>query len=237
MEKLKVIYLEDDVVDQMLFERCCQKVPQLQILEVCQSLSQSIKALERHSPDLIISDNFLGPDSAENILPLINKTPLVILSGSKLIHSTIETDPKFIGYFMKPLKVGDLEKIIALWHVFSMDTNWTRFPSNEMLHRLAKGKQEVVNRIVSIYLSELHQENEIIRNYCGPQDNLTCVATLHKAKAKFKFFEMFDYYHVADYLEIEIREGIGAQRNHKALLYKIQQAMELLLEHMSSILN
>ncbi len=92
---MHILYIEDDLVDQMMFKRLCKGVAQemeisFQIIDSLESLKK-LEDLEKY--DLIFSDIFLPDGNINSILELLAGREIIILSG--------ETSPEFLDTFVK----------------------------------------------------------------------------------------------------------------------------------------
>lgn len=89
---MHILYIEDDLVDQMMFKRLCKEIE----VDVSYQITNSIEELKElasgESFDLIFSDIFLPDGDINNVLELLKGQEVIIVSG--------ETSPEFLKTFI-----------------------------------------------------------------------------------------------------------------------------------------
>ena len=161
---MKILYIEDDQIDQMGFRRLC-KLVDAEIDFVMVDSLESLKKLESLDAfDLIFSDMFLGDGDINGVLEVLGGIQPYILSG--------EVDPNFIqdfvkapfkAVFEKPLSKGNLEKLIG--HKSEKEEEEVEEIREEdytaiklaNLHRLSKGSNKEMIELMDIALDLLPQ--------------------------------------------------------------------------------
>src|SRR5210317_1004282 len=79
--RYKILFIEDDKLDQMAFERFI-KIEKLPYdFTAASSVSQAQSILAREDFDIIVSDYSLGDGTALNILDLTKDIPVIIVTG------------------------------------------------------------------------------------------------------------------------------------------------------------
>src|SRR3990172_7561222 len=81
MEKTRVLLIEDDASDQLIFKRLVsdRRLPYEYV--VADSLSEAKKLLQAEAFDIVIADYMLGDGTALDILKLELDTPVIIITG------------------------------------------------------------------------------------------------------------------------------------------------------------
>ena len=84
MNRIKILLIEDDKIDQMAFNRLVKKENLAYEYQVVNSIESAKKTLDYESFELVISDFFLGDGNAFDILEqiLATNTPVIIATGS-----------------------------------------------------------------------------------------------------------------------------------------------------------
>jgi len=89
---MHVLYIEDDLVDQMMFKRLCKEID----LDISYKITNSIEELKKLAKgetfELIFSDIFLPDGDINNVLELLEGQEVIIVSG--------ETSPEFLETFI-----------------------------------------------------------------------------------------------------------------------------------------
>ncbi len=78
---LNLLYIEDDIIDQTYFSRLLEHVPSC-VCKIVASVAVAKKVLATQTFDIIITDNMLGDGTAADILPFINGTPTILVTGT-----------------------------------------------------------------------------------------------------------------------------------------------------------
>ncbi|MEL6253333.1 MAG: response regulator [Bacteroidota bacterium] len=161
---MKILYIEDDPIDQMSFKRLCKKMDSEIVYQIVDSLDDLKKQNELDSFDLIFSDMFLRDGDINDVLEILGEQQPYILSG--------ETDPKFIqdfvknpfkGVFEKPMTKGILEEVMGLnLKEEAEETEEVRredYTAIKLanLHRLSKGSNQEMIELMDIALDLLPQ--------------------------------------------------------------------------------
>lgn len=80
--KYKILFIEDDKLDQAAFERLVKEQELPYDYTIAGSVSQARKILLSERFDIIISDYLLGDGTAFDILHLVKDTPIVVVTGT-----------------------------------------------------------------------------------------------------------------------------------------------------------
>ncbi|RLC50853.1 MAG: hypothetical protein DRZ79_03740 [Candidatus Cloacimonadota bacterium] len=81
MEKIKVLLVEDDLVDQMAFKRLVKEEKLPYDYKIAGSASAAIKILQEEKFDIVITDYNLGDGTAFDIFDYIIDTPFIFITG------------------------------------------------------------------------------------------------------------------------------------------------------------
>lgn len=104
---MRILYIEDDIIDQMAFKRFAEK-KEID-LTIAKSKTEAISILENNSFEFIFSDYYLGDGTAQEILQLLNNQRIGIFADeNKCIDVNQSND---IVYFNKPLTESQFETI------------------------------------------------------------------------------------------------------------------------------
>ena len=109
---MKLLYVEDDTVDQMAFSRLSRGVSDLHF-DLATSIDEAFALIESNQYDLILSDFYLGRDTAMDLFDRILHIPVILLSGGDEIRPMQGKGfPNYIGSLVKPLKLEELQAIM-----------------------------------------------------------------------------------------------------------------------------
>ncbi|MEO1050552.1 MAG: PAS domain S-box protein [Bacteroidota bacterium] len=78
-----VLYIEDDEVDQMAFRRMAKDHTHIfSEYTIANSAEGAIELLQQQHYDVIVTDYNLGDDTAFEVLPSVNETPVIFITGA-----------------------------------------------------------------------------------------------------------------------------------------------------------
>ena len=105
---MNILYIEDDLVDQMTFQRHLQRIdPSIQVRFV-----QNVQELEEvHAWDqyeMIFTDFFLGGIEACDFIERVNHPHIFLVSGFSLPQLMDKCSGQFTGILPKPIQLDDL---------------------------------------------------------------------------------------------------------------------------------
>lgn len=78
---LRVLFVEDDDIDQLAFRRVVEQHKLGYLYKVASTLSEALDWLQTESFDIVLADYHLGSDSAFALLEVVGNIPLIILTG------------------------------------------------------------------------------------------------------------------------------------------------------------
>jgi len=117
MPKNRIMIIEDEVLIGMALRAELRHLG-YDICQIYASGEEALANIGREKPDIILLDMSLegelsGLETGRRIKDAF-QTPLIFLTGypdNKLMHEAQTLEP--IGYFVKPVRIGDLQKTIA----------------------------------------------------------------------------------------------------------------------------
>ena len=125
---MQVLYIEDDLIDQMTLQRLAAK-RDIKIT-IANSVSKAKEIIQHESFDLIITDFYLGDGTAEDILPLFKQQTIVVITESDIDVWHHESNTLFKT--SKPLQdnifdVGSLDILLDLTYFHALTDNDIQF--------------------------------------------------------------------------------------------------------------
>ncbi|MBN1271970.1 MAG: response regulator [Candidatus Aminicenantes bacterium] len=82
-QKIKILLVEDDVVDQQAFVRFVKKQNLSYQYKIAGSLEEAQKILDDEDFSIIISDHMLGDGSAFELFERLSGTPFILMTGQE----------------------------------------------------------------------------------------------------------------------------------------------------------
>lgn len=99
---MKVLYIEDDLIDQKAFQRVAKKSNIS--LQIANSVSETISILSNEVFDLIISDYYLGDGTALDIINICSNQQIKIVGNKDQINLPENTNN--IDFIQKPINAN-----------------------------------------------------------------------------------------------------------------------------------
>ena len=107
MSKITLLIIEDDKAFSEILESVVAKVPEVELLGVCDNTVDAAKRLELDKPDILLLDvNISGLEGPE-ILEMTDHQPktIVITSHSREVMENYEIE--YVEFIQKPLRSAD----------------------------------------------------------------------------------------------------------------------------------
>lgn len=80
-DKPHILYIEDDLVDQMAFKRMANTHKDKFSYDLAADIKTAIDLIETHQYSAVITDYHLGVNTAFDIIPLIKNSPIILVTG------------------------------------------------------------------------------------------------------------------------------------------------------------
>ena len=188
---MHILYIEDDLVDQMMFKRLCKEV----VPKATFTILSSIKELSEEDLDqyhVIFSDIFLSDGDVNQVLEISKGRDVILLSG--------ETSPSFLDSFIehaygkvydKPLSKEVLREVLSTKKKGKKATTGLREIEGEKyeaiklanLFRLSKGDDQDMIELMDIALGLIPQRIEELSRGFEEKDWYQVHFSAHAAKS------------------------------------------------------
>ncbi len=198
---MKILYFEDDLIDQKSVKRLIQKnYPQVE-LYLASNEEEFELIVEKMDFDLILADQFIDSIHVFNYIKRLYNQKIVLISGMDSIFkekNDIEID--LIGFLTKPIKAEDLEKYII---------------KKSTIENLADGDEDFMTELKASIKSEISKE---IALYNEEDSNEAKANWVHKTKSKITLLEVHELHTKAIELEKKLRNNINCDDDLKTYL-------------------
>lgn len=194
---MRLLYFEDDAIDQRLFKRACKNLTDLEI--TCYDSCMGLKEEYINSYDGIIIDQYLKDCSAIQFQDKNITIPMAVLSASETLNGSEEG---FIGVWQKPIKENILESIL---HKMDRSQN-TSSISLEYINELTEDNaEERLDLLQSIYKS-IEEHNQALKDF-DILNEQEIQQHLHKQKSKIGIFYLEELHEKIDDAENQLKNG------------------------------
>jgi DNA-binding LytR/AlgR family response regulator len=109
---IKCIVVEDERLAQQVIQNHLQKIPEFQLVAVCNNSSEAAIALKNFDVDLIFLDIQLPGITGLNFLRSLSNPPLVILTTAYAEYAVESYEFSVIDYLLKPISFERFNKAI-----------------------------------------------------------------------------------------------------------------------------
>ncbi len=192
----RILYIEDDTVDQMVFTRMVKKSGNPFTYQIAGSVGEAKDIISHNSFDLIITDFCLGDGTAKDVVKWTTGIPTILASGSD--DNEIINRANDIGandYLTKPFDFEHLSniirKILNNHSVMAPAAIKTNFKSNSAfnlnyLFEIAGGDKDFVKEIITLFITNTPQTLREIQSYHSIKDYKAVKDAAHKYKSSIK---------------------------------------------------
>lgn len=225
---MRLIYLEDDLIDQRLFKRACRDIKDLEVTYY--TSCKGLKEEYLNSYDGIIIDQYLQDCSIKEFADKHIHIPMAALSASEILVAEHDYN---VGIWQKPIKEDALKDIIKKMQAAGKEKNNNL--SLEYINELTQGDEaEKMDLLQSIYKS-IHEHNEQL-DKAGSLSNADLQQLLHKQKSKVGIFYLEELHQLIDHAENDLKNGADKSTVLPKVTTITSQTAELLKE-LKSLLN
>lgn len=238
---LKVLYVEDDLIDQMLFKRLVRRMDNIE----CEIVSSLEEALDiGHQFDILITDYHLNGDTAFDVLEAFPNTSILVVSGfddKKQLNKLEELGA--IGHIPKPISKTDLENALLLEPISSSDQNEyldekddTISISDEIqfdyryLNKITRNSERVRQEMLQIFVNFIPSELTQLQTYFQNENWKQVGLSMHKIKSNMRLLGLHNLLAISTKIESKARyqTDINYIKTHTPFVIKsMYKAIEL----------
>lgn len=223
---MRLLYFEDDAIDQRLFKRACKNLPGLEITyyDSCMGLKEDYI----NSYDGIIIDQYLKDCSAMQFRDKNITIPMAVLSASEKLNGSEEG---FIGIWQKPIKENVLKMILEKMDFPNLEREVI---SMEYIDELTEGNlDERKDLLKSIYKS-IEQNNDALKTF-DLLESKEIQQYLHKQKSKVGIFYLEKLHAKIDSAEDKFKNGEDKNEIKQEVVDIVKAVSAFLIELKSNI--
>ncbi len=208
---MKILYFEDDLIDQKSLKRLINRnYPEVE-LQIVSDEEEFNSALERVNFDLILADQFIDSVHVFNYLKDLVDQKIVLVSGMESVfNKDNEIEVNLAGYLTKPVKAEDLKKYII---------------KRSIIENLANGDEEFIIELKESIKTEIQKE---IPLYNEEASNEAKANWIHKTKSKIAILEAYELHNKATELEQNLRNDINCDDELRTYLEAYKEVLKQL---------
>ncbi|BDC98588.1 LytTR family DNA-binding domain-containing protein [Persicobacter psychrovividus] len=113
MQKLKCLIVDDELLARMLLKDYVSKVPNLELIDTCESPLEAIELLKSTDIDLLFLDIQMPDLTGFELLNALAKPPMVIFTTAYAEHAVKGFEVQAIDYLLKPFSLDRFMKAVA----------------------------------------------------------------------------------------------------------------------------
>ncbi len=110
---IKCIIVEDEILAQQVIQNHLEKIPQLELVAICQNAVEARKVLENNEVDLIFLDLQLPGMTGLHFLKSFPDPPFVIITTAYAEYALESYEFNVIDYLLKPISFERFSKAIS----------------------------------------------------------------------------------------------------------------------------
>ncbi|MFK8045356.1 MAG: PAS domain S-box protein [Crocinitomicaceae bacterium] len=182
-KRFKILYVEDNEVDQMAFSRSIRYFDEF-TCSIVDNISDAVTYLNENKIDLVVTDHNLGADTALDFIPKIKNVPVVFLTGSG--NEKVAVEAMKLGAYDYILKMEDYSHLKVLPVV--MKNTIKQYKAEQLLKQSEKRFRDLFQNSYDLIQSmdidnKFNYTNPAWKNTLGYSDeeikNLTIKDVIH----------------------------------------------------------
>lgn len=197
---MRILYFEDDAIDQRLFKRACRNLEGLEVTyqDSCNELEEDyINSFDGIIVDQYLKDCSISHFSSMNITP-----PMAVLSASEKL---VGSEEGFVGIWQKPIKDYLLKDILAALKKKSNKQNDLTV-SFEYIEELTDGNPAEKEELLRSIAQSIQSNNNVLKNFdATPREAI--LQNLHQQKSKVGLFYLESLHGRIDKSENDLKNG------------------------------
>jgi ActR/RegA family two-component response regulator len=179
-----ILYIEDDLVDQMAFKRLIQQNSHIYSCSIFNSCSEFKSAVTNLNHDLLIVDNNLGDGNAQDIIQLFPDKKIVVLTGTLELNWTFNDKVKVIA---KPLEADTLHNLLH-WAMNEEKSESSRpslkYVNLNYLEKMVGGDNAFMVKMLSLTSEELGKDIVALQTAMDTADFASIKFHAHRLKTR-----------------------------------------------------
>ncbi len=242
---MHILYIEDDIVDQITFRRLLKKYPQHQF-NICSNLEEGLHALSNTTFDLVVSDFYLGSATIFEVVDAIPNYPIFVVSS--LSQEEIQDQIKDLtveGSYSKPIDITFLQLLEQFYHRATKKTipksslkslqvesssEVNQLVNYDYLDQLSNGSSKIKLELLEIFVDVVSTENTNIQLHLKDANFDGLAYSFHRMKSNLRMLGMTAQLQLANELEQNARDELSIlilKEKAKALLLMTTKAVRL----------
>ncbi|MFK8104846.1 MAG: response regulator [Saprospiraceae bacterium] len=202
----RVLFIEDDLVDQMAAMRVLKKAKlNLQVHNV-NNIAEGLQQLQTQNFDLVISDYHLADGTAVDLAKYLQQIPLILITGLRV--EDLEDQAKSIGAVKFIRKDQTLNYLASLptiiREILPLDTSAKLLPDHPVettdltqeeqkinlgkLNQLFDNNQDAIGEIISAFLMQDPIDMKELQAALEEKDLSQIKQIAHKVKSRYQMF-------------------------------------------------
>ncbi len=207
MPIINVLYIEDNNVDEMLFNRFSKQIESVNSLVNIQSFEKLNAPSFLNQFDLIFTDNYLGVEDLSKNIDKVSQLPFVVLSGNKKIDKKVSEESNFVYHIVKPVSTIALNRAVAIYIVLFKSNLQEILECVDLnnIFKVSGGDKNFEKTMIHILKNELPKDITDLKKHLSEEtfdENLANI--LHKLKSKLNILNCEDIYLIVDAMEHSI---------------------------------
>jgi two-component system LytT family response regulator len=138
---IKTLIIDDEPLSASIVQEYLTAFPQFELLEICHDGFQGMKAIQKHTPDLIFLDVQMPKITGFEMLELLDEPPAVIFTTAFDQYALKAFDSMAIDYLLKPFSQDRFNQAIERF------LNQSAGAEHDAINQLAEKSNRLVVRV------------------------------------------------------------------------------------------
>jgi PAS domain S-box-containing protein len=167
-----ILYIEDNLADRLYFQRESRSAAFPFHSDIAASLREAIELLKSNSYHAVVSDFYLGDGQALELLPYLNESPLIIITGEGSEEAAVNAlKAGAYDYLTKDLNYNYL-KILPITVIKTIEQKKQRDELNRYRTELEKLVNERTNELITLFEKVQESETNFRNIFNGTSDGM-----------------------------------------------------------------
>ena len=231
---MKILYIEDDRIDQLAFKRLVKKIPGL-ACELSSYVAEGVARIQQGNFDLILSDHRLSDGSAMDVLKAAGGTPVIVTSGTQYpeeVEAVLKAGA--IAHLLKPISLEQVEEVLAKiapnHPADQAPTNSKEAFDLSYLYSLSDGDTSFEKEMLEIFVQEVPQSLASLQQELSANNWASCAELVHRLRSKIRILGLHKVRDLASTLEhnFKYQENIPqAVEDARELIHALEESTGL----------
>jgi len=224
---IKILLIEDDIVDQLAIKRLIQKATKIHDIDTAISVMEANTKLLEKNFDLVITDYNLNDGTAVELSNLLKDTPFIILSGNETHFLDHSFTSNAIKHLTKDFDMEYLEEVSRIISAIEKEEipSLTNFDIQILNNQFDEDKTQI-KEIIDLFLQKHPKDLAALEEASTRAEWEVLNDIAHRVKSNYRLFGFKELSLVAEEIEQQSSQKNISTTKIKIEIQKLHQASE-----------